>query len=92
MATALGSCAITTMGIVAQREGWDLGAARARVEKHMVADPVRRVGRLVVHFELPAGLDEGARATLEETAHSCPVMNSLAVELETELSFAWGAV
>lgn len=92
LATALGSCALTTMGIVAQREGWDFGTARARVEKHMVADPVRRVGRLVVHFELPGGLEEAARARLEEAAHGCPVMKSLCDELETELAFAWGAV
>ena len=92
LATALGSCAITTMGIVAQREGWDLGAARARVEKHMAADPVRRVGRLVVRFDLPGGLDEAARAKLEETAHGCPVMKSLGAEVETDLAFAWGAV
>ena len=52
LATALGTCTLTVMGIVARREGWKLEGARSRVEKHMVADPVRRVGRLVLHFEL----------------------------------------
>jgi putative redox protein len=92
LATALGSCAITTMGIVAQREGWALAGARARVEKHMVADPVRRVGRLVVHFELPGGLGEAAQEKLEYTAHHCPVMESLGAGVETDLRFSWGAV
>lgn len=90
LATALGSCALTTMGIVAQREGWDLDGARARVEKHMVADPLRRVGRLVVHFELPGGLAAEARDRLEQAARSCPVAQSLHAGLETELAFAWG--
>lgn len=90
LATALASCAMTTMGIVARREGWDLGGASARLEKHMVADPLRRVGRLVVRFEMPGGLHAGAREKLEHTAHTCPVMQSLRAELETELHFRWG--
>jgi putative redox protein len=90
LATALGSCALTTMGIVAQREGWNLEGARATVEKHMVTDPVRRVGRLVVHFELPAGLDPAAHEKLEHTAHSCPVKQSIHADVETEFSFRWG--
>jgi len=92
LATALGSCALTTMGIVARREGWDLDGARARVEKHMVADPVRRVGRLVVRFALPGGLDAEARATLERTAWTCPVKQSVHPEIEMDLAFEWGAV
>jgi len=90
LATALGTCMLTVMGIVARREGWDLEGARARVEKHMVADPVRRVGRLVLSFELPAGLAANARAVLEEAARTCPVKQSIHPEIETELSFRWG--
>ncbi len=89
LATALGSCALTTMGIVAQREGWDLTGAHARVEKHMVADPVRRVGRLVLHFDLPGGFEPAARRRLEEAAEGCPVMRSIHPDLETEIAFAW---
>ena len=91
LATALGSCALTTMAIVARREGWRFDGGRAKVEKHMVADPVRRVGRLVVRFELPAGLDEEARTRLEETANTCPVKQSLHAQMETELLFDWNA-
>ena len=92
LATALGSCALTTMGIVARREGWGLEGARARVEKHMVADPVRRVGRLVVRFALPGGLDEAARSTLEHTAWTCPVKQSVSPAIELDLVFDWGSV
>ena len=91
LATALGSCALTTMGIVARREGWDLSGARATVEKHMVADPRRRVGRIVVRFELPGGVEGEARTRLEETAHGCPVMQSISADLEAELHFDWKA-
>jgi putative redox protein len=90
LATAVGTCMLTVMGIVARREGWPLDGARARVEKHMVADPVRRVGRLVLRFELPDGLDPEARKILEQAARTCPVKQSIHPEIETELEFGWG--
>ena len=89
LATALGTCMLTVMGIVARREGWKLEGAGTRVEKHMVSDPVRRVGRLVLHFELPAGFASDARETLEQAARTCPVKQSLHPEIETELVFDW---
>lgn len=89
LATALGTCMMTAMGITARREGWKMEGARARVEKHMVADPLRRVGRLVLHFEMPAGIAPEARPVLEEAARTCPVRQSIHPGIETDLSFSW---
>src|SRR5439155_3851445 len=63
VATALGTCVLTTMGIVARRHGWSLAGATATVEKVMVADPERRIGRLEVRIRAPAPLDARARET-----------------------------
>ena len=52
LATALGSCMLTVMGILARRKGWAIEGARARVEKHMVAQPVCRIGKLVVELDM----------------------------------------
>ena len=79
------------MGIVARRHAWPLEGARARVEKHMATDPVRRVGRLVVDLQLPA-LDDKARTVLERTAHTCPVHRSLHPDVELDVRFGWGAL
>ena len=89
LATALGSCMLTVMGIVARRRGWALEGARVRVEKHMVTEPERRIGRLVVDFEMPAGLPEDSRKILERTAHTCPVHRSLHPDVEVETRFHW---
>ena len=89
LATALGSCMLTVMGIVARRRGWAMEGARVSVEKHMVTSPERRVGRLVVDFAMPAGLPEESRAVLERTAHTCPVHRSLHPEIAVETSFSW---
>lgn len=88
LATALASCMLTTMGIVARRHGWALEGARATVEKHMVAEP-RRVGRLVVELTMPAGIPEPARSVLERTARTCPVAESLHDNVAVALAFRW---
>ncbi len=90
LATALATCAMTIMGIVAQREGIDLAGMTARVDKHMAADP-RRVSALPVTFRIPTALDERQRATLEAAARGCPVARSLHADLTQTLRFEYGA-
>lgn len=89
VATAIGSCMLTIMGIVARRHEWSLEGARASVEKHMVADPVRRIGRLVVRFAMPSGLSPESRTVLERAAETCPVRHSLHPKVELDVSFDW---
>jgi putative redox protein len=89
VATALGTCVLTTMGIVAQRHGWELKGSHARVEKVMVTTPVRRIGRLELVVVMPQALDERARETLERTAHTCPVHRSLGTDVELPMRFEY---
>ena len=91
LATALASCMLTTMGIVAQREGWVMDGARARVEKHMVVEPKRRIGRLVVELSMPAGLPTQSRGRLESTARGCPVALSVHEGVDIDLRIEWAA-
>jgi len=90
LATSLGSCMLTTMAIVGDREGWKIDGARARVEKHMELEPRRRVGRLVVELAMPPGLPGAARAKLDETARGCPVAMSIHPDLVVDLAIDWG--
>jgi len=87
--TALGSCILTVMGIVAERRGWPLAGTRIRVEKHMVAEPVRRIGRLVVDLAFAPGIPEMARKPLLRAAEGCPVKASLHPEVEIEMRVTW---
>ena len=52
LATSLGSCMITTMGIKAESMGIELDGTRVDVTKIMVSDP-RRIGKLVAHVYFP---------------------------------------
>lgn len=89
VAGALGACMMTIMGIVAARHEWDITGSRASVVKVMAADPVRRIGSLVVELHLPAALEEEARTALERAAVTCPVHKSLSAECDVPVTFHW---
>src|SRR4051812_25547356 len=73
---ALGSCILTTVAIVAERDGISVEGATAQVEKEMLSQP-RRIGTLRVNVNFPAHLTTEQRRKLEETARHCPVQKSL---------------
>jgi putative redox protein len=77
VATALGTCILTILGIVAERHGWDLQGATARVDKTMTAEAPRRIALLEVWISLPAGLSKQQRAVLQRAGENCPVKLSL---------------
>lgn len=90
VATALGTCMITTMAINARTMNIELDGARVDVTKIMVSDP-RRVGKIVAHMYMPAGLhvDEKTKAILERTARTCPVERSLHPDVALDIAFYW---
>jgi putative redox protein len=90
VATALATCILTTMGIVAQRNNIDMTGATARVTKEMVTTPIRRIGRLAVTIRMPKKLSDEDQKRLENAAHTCPVHKSLHPEVEAPISFSWG--
>lgn len=89
LATAVGTCMLTVMGIAARNRNWDMTGSTAKVEKEMSAVPRRHIGRLIVRLTLPAGLDEKARRLLEQTARACPVTASLAADTTVDLTFEY---
>jgi putative redox protein len=77
VATALATCVLTVMGILAQRHGWSLEGATARVEKTMTSSGARKIAHLELWLDLPAGLSDAAVALLREAGEGCPVKRSL---------------
>ena len=90
VATALGACMLTIMGIVSNRHGIDLSGARVRVLKEMAQQPVRRIAKLTVEFTIPLDLPEDKRQLLENAAHTCPVHKSLHPDIQVPVTFKWG--
>jgi uncharacterized OsmC-like protein len=90
VATALGTCMVTTMAIKARTMGLVLDGTRVDVTKIMVSDP-RRIGKLVAHVYFAPGItdDPKSREILERTARTCPVERSLHPDIELDLQFNW---
>ena len=91
VATALGSCMATVMGLVAQRHHLDINGLRIQVIKEMTADPVRRIGSLKTRLVFPQGkpLSAEDRTTLEAAARACPVKQSLHPDVKTPMEFVY---
>lgn len=89
LATALGSCMLTIMGIVANREQIDLAGAKVNVQKVMTTTAPRKVAKLTVTFDLPGGLSNVQRQKLENAAHTCPVHRSLHPDVQIVTTFNW---
>ena len=88
-AAALGSCMLTVMGIVAQRNNINLAETQVEVIKEMVTSPVRRIGKIDIFFRMPSGINPSQRAMLERTAQTCPVHKSLHPDIEIPIRFEY---
>lgn len=89
-ATALGTCMVTLMGIVARRDGIDIEGTTARVKKEMVSTPLRRIGRLTVEIRVPQSLPIESQQKLRNAALTCPVHKSLHPDVEIPAEFHFG--
>jgi putative redox protein len=94
VATALGTCLMTVMGIVADRHQLDLSGTRVRVVKEMTSVPLRRIGGLTAVIAIPSGaaLSAADRKLLERTADLCPVRQSLHPDVKVTMQFEYGVV
>jgi len=93
VATALGTCMLTVMGILARKQGWDIAGIDMHVKKQMSAELPRKIVRLTVTASVPpavsARLDGAARAALEHAAHTCPVRLSVHEQIDVPVTFDW---
>ncbi|MEY4539233.1 MAG: hypothetical protein RLZZ306_990 [Bacteroidota bacterium] len=91
LATATGTCILTTMAIVAQRDGIELSNSEVEVTKIMTQTPPRRVARLEINLKMKSNvvLSDEQIKKLENTAHKCPVSLSLHPDVEQVLTFEW---
>ena len=89
MSASLGVCMMTIMGIVAQRHNINLKGTTVEVVKEMITQPVRRVGKIIVTFQMAPGIPQDKRAMLEDAAQNCPVRKSIHPDLEAPAKFEY---
>lgn len=88
LATSLGSCILTIMGIAANTHSINLLDTKIQITKFMGENP-RRVVKIKadVYFKAGANLSEKEKTILQQAAKNCPVAKSLHPDIEQDLSF-----
>lgn len=89
VATSLGNCMLTIMGIAARNHDIDMVGAKVSITKVMSSDP-RRISKIEVIMNMPPN-DYSAKQKkiLERAAHGCPVHHSLHPEIEVDFTLFW---
>ncbi len=90
LASSLGCCMLTIMGISAQSYGFTLEGTTVETEKVMGTDP-RRVVEIKIDFHFPEGSNftPQQKRIIESAARTCPVANSLHPDLKKTINFNW---
>ncbi len=87
VASALGACMATVMGIVARRHAIDLAGLAVHVAKEMSSDAPRRIARLPVTITFPSHVTAEQRQLLERAALACPVHHSIRPDIDAPVAF-----
>jgi len=89
VATALGTCILTTMAIKCRDMGISIDGTKVGVTKVMASDP-RRISQIDVLLHMPKNnYTDKDKKILERIAHACPVAASLHPDLVQNVSFVW---
>ena len=94
VATALGTCMATVMGILARKDGYPIEGTRVSIGKEMTKTVPRKIARLSVRIDMPEAtrtLGPEARRALETTANTCPVRLSVHDSIDVPVEFVWPA-
>lgn len=89
VATALGSCMATVIGIVCQRKEIDVRGMSVKVQKYMSEDMPRRIVKLPVEINMPLAADHKERQLIENAALTCPVHQSLHSDIQVPITWNW---
>lgn len=89
VATGLGTCMATIMGIVARRHEYPIEGMKVTVIKEMTKETPRRIRRLTTEIWLPIPKARDPNRLLERAAMTCPVHHSLHPDVEKPVVFHW---
>jgi len=87
LATSLGCCMLTVMGIVAKRHNINIDGTKAEILKVMADNP-RRVAEIHLDIHFPKNnFSDKDKSLLEHAAHTCPVGKSLHPDIKQKTRF-----
>jgi uncharacterized OsmC-like protein len=89
LATSLGSCIMTIMGIVARDNDIDIVGTELNITKIMASDP-RRVAEVIVEFNFPdKEYTDEEKKIIESVAGTSPVPLSVHLDMKQTIKMNW---
>lgn len=91
VATALGSCMLTIMGIAGNTHQINIEGTEVEITKIMTPPP-RQIGEIIVKLNIKGqdSFSDKEKAILENSALTCPVFLSLNQDMKKTVEFVWG--
>lgn len=87
LATSLGTCMLTVMGIAARKNNFSIDGTKMEILKVMAENP-RRVAEVQVEMFFPKNnFSSKEKEMLEDKAINCPVAKSLHPEIKQKINF-----
>lgn len=88
LASALGSCVLTMMGLFAKRKNISMEGVKAKVSKH--AKPNGMIAEITVEIYHPEDLVAADREFLEKAGKNCPIHHALNETVVQKILFHYG--
>ena len=88
VATALGSCMVSIMGIKSKDLDVDLKDSTVSITKIMQSEP-RKIAKIEVILNMAIETSEKNKTRRERSAMNCPVLLSLHPDIEKDVVFNW---
>ena len=77
LATAVGTCFLTVMGITAKEKGWKLDEITVAIDKKMTTYGPRKIRSLTLQIDMPTNLGADQLKVLQKATKDCPVLRNL---------------
>ena len=87
VATALGTCLLTVMGIRAEKERWSIDGLILEVTKQMSRIGPRKIETLIIHIFPPSNLTDDQLKVLKKEIKDCPVLRN--IQASTNINLIW---
>ncbi|MFV0304452.1 MAG: OsmC family protein [Moheibacter sp.] len=90
VATALGSCMLTIMGIAGNTHNINIEETEAEITKIMTSAP-RKIGEIIIKFFIKGqdSFSDKEKSILENAAMTCPVYLTLHEDVKKTVEFVW---
>jgi len=89
VATSLGSCMVTIMGIASRTHDFNIDGTKIAITKIMTKDPPRKIDEIVIDLDFPHDYPDKVKRIIEHSVKNCPVALSLHPDIKQTVTIRY---